>query len=60
MGIFLLLLGELFRGQSLWSLRELASGCGLSDDEYNVSNWEREFVHVDMNNCIKFCVLSEN
>ena len=35
-GIFLLL-GELFRGQSLEGLKELASGCGLSDDEYKVS-----------------------
>ena len=55
-GIFLLL-GELFRGQSLQSLRELASGCGLSDDEYNVSNRERErVVHVRR----EFCVLFEN
>ena len=51
-GIFLLL-GELFRGQSLQSLRELASGCGLSDDEYNVSDW---VVHVRR----EFCVLFEN
>uniref|UniRef100_A0A1X7UPH2 Uncharacterized protein n=1 Tax=Amphimedon queenslandica TaxID=400682 RepID=A0A1X7UPH2_AMPQE len=32
-GIFLLL-GELFRGQSLEALKELANGCGLSEDEY--------------------------
>lgn len=36
-GIFLLL-QELFRGQSLASLRELATGttCGLTNEEYNV------------------------